>query len=106
MAIKENTGLALDLNEKARGRLKAAMQSDVSTGSIPTSEGNVNAKFSLKGMDSAGRQLSEQQREYFKDSKVRDADGRLKVMYRGGDETFTVFDRKKSKYSNLYGRRC
>ena len=48
VAIKENTGLALDLNEKARGRLKAAMQSDVSTGSIPTSDGNVNAKFSMK----------------------------------------------------------
>ena len=75
-----------------------------STNSISTSDGNVNAKFSLKGMDSAGRQLSEQQQEYFKDSKVRDAEGRLKVMYRGGDETFTVFDRKKSKYSNLYGR--
>ena len=51
VAIKENTGLTLDLNEKARGRLKAAMQSDVSTGSISTSDGNVNAKFSLKGMD-------------------------------------------------------
>ena len=68
----------------------------------PTSDPDI--RFSLKGMDSAGRQLSEQQQEYFKDSKVRDAEGRLKVMYRGGDETFTVFDRKKSKYSNLYGR--
>ena len=48
VAIKENTGLTLDLNEKARGRLKAAMQSDVSTGSISTSDGNVNAKFSMK----------------------------------------------------------
>ena len=75
-----------------------------SVNSISTSDGNVNGKFSLKGVDSAGRQLSEQQQEYFKDSKVRDAEGRLKVMYRGGDETFTVFDRKKSKYSNLYGR--
>ena len=53
VAIKENTGLALDLNEKARGRLKAAMQSDASTNSISTSDGNVNAKFSMKGMDSA-----------------------------------------------------
>ena len=75
-----------------------------SVNSISTSDGNVNGKFSLKGVDSAGRQISEQQQEYFKDSKVRDAEGRLKVMYRGGDETFTVFDRKKSKYSNLYGR--
>lgn len=62
------------------------------------------ALFSLKATDSTGRNLSEQQQAFFKDSKVRDAEGRLKVMYRGGDETFTVFDRKKSKYSNLYGR--
>ena len=62
------------------------------------------ALFSLKATDSTGRNLSEQQQAFFKDSKVRDAEGRLKVMYRGGYETFTVFDRKKSKYSNLYGR--
>lgn len=47
-------------------------------------------KFSLK--DSDGRELSKAQREYFKDSKVRDEDGNLLVMYHGtpkGD--FTVF---------------
>ena len=49
-----------------------------------------NVKYSLS--DSEGRQLSKEQAEYFKDSKVRDADGNLKVMYHGtpnGD--FTVF---------------
>lgn len=60
-------------------------------------------KFSLK-TDSEGRELSEQQQEYFKDSKSVDTDGRLKVMYQGGNGDFTVFDRKKSKGSNLYGR--
>ena len=60
-------------------------------------------KFSLKA-DSQGRELSEEQQKFFKDSKVRDEDGRLMIMYRGGNEDFTVFDRKKSKYSNLYGR--
>ena len=62
-----------------------------SVNSISTSDGNVNAKFSLKGMDSAGRQLSEQQQEYFKDSKVRDAEGRLKPVYHGSDALFTKF---------------
>ena len=62
----------------------------------------VKEKFSLR--DSAGRELTAAQQEYFKDSKVRDAAGRLKVMYRGGNGDFTVFDRRKSKYSNLYGR--
>lgn len=37
-------------------------------------------------------------------SKVVNEDGTPQVMYRGGNETFNVFDRKKSKYSNLYGR--
>lgn len=59
--------------------------------SISTSDGNVNAKFSLKGMDSAGRQLSEQQQEYFKASKVRDAEGRLKPVYHGSAALFTKF---------------
>ena len=62
----------------------------------------VKEKFSLR--DSAGRELTAAQQDYFKDSKVRDAAGRLKVMYRGGNGDFTVFDRRKSKYSNLYGR--
>ena len=54
--------------------------------------------------DSQGRDLTEQQQEYFKDSKVRDKDGALKVMYQGGTGDFTVFDRSKSSYANLYGR--
>lgn len=54
--------------------------------------------------DNLGNTLSEGQAEYFKDSKVRDENGNLLVMYRGDSSEFTVFDRKKSKYSNLYGR--
>lgn len=59
-------------------------------------------KFSLK--DSKGKSLTKGQQEYFKDTKVRDENGNLLVMYQGSAEDFTVFDRKKSKYSNLYGR--
>lgn len=36
-------------------------------------------------------------------SLVLNEDGTPKIMYRGDAEEFTVFDRKKSKYSNLYG---
>lgn len=104
VSIKENTGLALDLNQKARGRQNAATQSGASGTSILTDGENVKPQFSLKATDSTGRKLSEQQQEYFKDSKVRDAEGRLRPMYRGDAGSFTVFDRKKSKGSNLYGR--
>lgn len=54
-------------------------------------------KFSLK--DSEGKVLSEGQQKYFKDSKVRDNEGNLLVVYHGtmsGD--FTVFD---ASYSNV-----
>ena len=60
-----------------------------------------NTKYSLS--DSEGRELSTQQSEYFKDSKVRDAYGRLKVMHHGSPETFTVFDKKKARSSGTYG---
>lgn len=51
-------------------------------------------RFSLT-VDSAGRELSEGQKEYFKDSKIVDKQGRLKVMYHGTPNKFTVFDPKK-----------
>ncbi len=69
---------------------------------VPQNEPSVKKKFS--NTDSTGRKLSEGQQEYFKDSKVRDENGNLKVMYRGDKENFTVFDKKKTKHSNLYGR--
>lgn len=53
-----------------------------------------------KVTDSEGRTLTKQQQEYFKDSKVRDENGNLLVMYHGteanvgmaDDYWFTIFD--------------
>lgn len=53
------------------------------------------ARFSLK--DSDGRELSEAQQEYFKDSKIRDEDGNLLVVYHGSSESFNTFDRTKAR---------
>ena len=61
-----------------------------------------NIKYSLS--DTKGRNLTEEQQEYFKDSKVRDENGQLKVMYHGSPAQFTVFDKKKAKSSGFYGR--
>lgn len=41
---------------------------------------------------------------WFGNSQIVNEDGSPKVMYRGGGEEINVFDRKKSKASNLYGR--
>lgn len=51
-----------------------------------------NSKYSLR--DSDGNELTEQQQEYFKDSKVRDENGNLLVMYHGTPNEFTVFKNK------------
>ena len=52
-------------------------------------------KYSLS--DSTGRQLTKEQQEYFKDSKVRDENGNLKVMYHGtangGHNIFDIYGR-------------
>lgn len=69
---------------------------------IPQNPKSVKSDFSLK--DNEGNTLTETQAEFFKDSKVRDENGNLLVMYQGASEDFTVFDRKKSSYANLYGR--
>ena len=73
-----------------------------SSGDIVAEKGG-NVKYSLAS-DSEGRQLTAEQREYFKDSKIVDADGNLKVMYHGSNAQFTVFDKSKAKGSGLYGR--
>ena len=50
-------------------------------------------KFSLKiEEDSEGNRLSEQQKEYFRNSKVRDESGNLKIMHHGTMNDFTVFN--------------
>lgn len=46
--------------------------------------------------DSSGRKLSEKQSAYFKDSKVRDENGRLLVVYHGTDAEFDQFELSKA----------
>ena len=68
-----------------------AQWGNASDTSIPADGENVKPQFSLKATDSTGRKLSEQQQEFFKDSKVRDAEGRLKTVYHGSSAQFTKF---------------
>ena len=43
-------------------------------------------------VDSQGNNLTEGQVEYFKDSVIRDENGKLKIVYHGTTSDFTVFD--------------
>lgn len=58
--------------------------------SVPQNGENVKKRYSLKE-DSTGRELTAQQQEYFKDSEVRDRDGRLIPVYHGSQAQFTEF---------------
>lgn len=50
--------------------------------------------------DNQGNKLTKAQREFFKNSKVRDENGKLKIVYHGTNNDFTIFDRNKSGQSN------
>lgn len=53
------------------------------------------------GKDSNGRELTKAQQEYFKDSKVRDENGNLLVVYHGTrNKDFTVFKRNHNYYTD------
>lgn len=86
------------------GTVKHGAPSDISSSiySLLNKLQNVNnneTKFSLD-IDSNGNKLTQQQAEYFKNSKVRDEDGNLLKVYHGTTENFTVFDKKKGR-SNM-----
>ena len=68
--------------------------------------------LSTNNVDSQGRTLTKQQQEYFKDSKVRDENGNLKVMYHGTEANagipkeywFNVFDIDRAgSHGNMLG---
>lgn len=52
--------------------------------------------------DSDGNELSPGQVEYFKDSKVRDENGKLMVVYHGSQNEFTVFDGRGNSQFGKY----
>ena len=87
--IKENTASAIDLQQRETrlAAYEAASRGSVTPNNV--AQDGENVKFSLK--DSAGRELSQEQQEYFKDSKVRDSKGNLKVVYHGSGAQFTKF---------------
>jgi hypothetical protein len=64
---------------------------------------DINKKYS-KSLDSNGNTLTLEQTEFFKDSKVRDENGNLLVVYHGSFENFNVFDKSFSRTENYFGK--
>jgi hypothetical protein len=68
----------------------------------PTNDPDI--RYSLK--DSEGNDLSPEQAEFFKESKVKDEEGNLHVVYHGTEKEFTVFKETGSHANDRgwYGR--
>ncbi len=60
-------------------------------------EQSVVSQFHYSRRDSTGKELSDQQIEYFRDSKIRDADGNLLVVYHGSSSK----NRNSFSYSKI-----
>lgn len=84
---QEQTGTAGTADELYGGQQERNAGGTAERG--PEDQRGVKEKFSLR--DSTGRELTEAQQAYFKDSKVRDADGNLKPVYHGSAAIFTKF---------------
>ena len=72
---------------------------------------DTNAKYSLSEApttDNQGRQLTKEQQEYFKDSKVRDENGNLLTVYHGTNNDFTIFENdfigKNTNNEGIFGK--
>lgn len=72
---------------------------------IPLSErfNEVNKDIRYQDRDSAGRELTPEQVEFYKDSKVRDENGNLLVCYHGTDVEFDTFDADFISQDNKLG---
>lgn len=88
--ITKIENITQDISSSYGQNPKSTFLRDVSMDSIRTDDENVKKRYSLKE-DSTGRELTEQQQEYFKDSEVRDEDGRLIPVYHGSQAQFTEF---------------
>lgn len=63
---------------------------------------NPDIRYSLT-KDNTGKELSKEQQEYFKGSKVVDKNGNLKVLYNGGGD-YTTFDNTKMSDQSKWGK--
>lgn len=91
--ILDEGGDLVDGKPVSRGEsivIKDSSQIKSATDNIGTfDKGNRDILYELR--DNQGRELTQAQAEKFKDSQVRDNDGRLKTVYHGSSAVFNVF---------------
>ncbi len=90
--LLDQIGILREAERKWMKALQASLKNDA-----VNKDGKIMRSVKESAVDSEGRDLSEGQQKYFANSKVRDAEGRLKVMYHGTENAgFTVFDNANS----------
>lgn len=91
--ILDEGGDLVDGKPVSRGKsivIKDSSQIKSATDNIGTFDrNNPDIRYELR--DNQGRELTKAQAEKFKDSQVRDKDGRLKTVYHGSSAVFNVF---------------
>lgn len=80
----------------ASSRIILDIQTYFETGKLPEEPSSLSDfRYALPESDSDGEVLTEQQKEYFKDSRAKDGQGRLLVLYHQTDAEFTEFDTQR-----------
>lgn len=91
MAISSQFDTAIETHISNIIPLNKAHRGEIGKSYGENAHPNAVVKYSIS--DSDGKQLSKEQQEYFKNSKMRDENGNLKVMYHGSqDAGFHTFD--------------
>ena len=108
--VKANTEFALDETEEGTSELKTKddaikyaldlyheLKNKIDSVEVTESESTEkDTQYSKKSeVDSEGNELSKEQQEYFKDSKVRDREGNLLVVYHGTPNDFNIYDKNR-----------
>lgn len=101
-SINPATRKALEMEADKAREIRKQFLKVLDTAEGGTEEGTVRQSKIVE--DSEGNKLTEAQQEYFKDSKIVNDKGNLKVMYHLSPNDFTVFDIKKASYAGHFGR--
>lgn len=104
--IPSNGSATIKINKTPSSSNSIPQKSQSVKNSTNTKNDSVRAmkntsRNTTSSVDSQGRTLTKQQQEYFKDSKVRDDNGNLQVVYHGTNNSgFTEFKRNFNYYTN------
>lgn len=87
---KKNRNSTPAVDDQASTNTSKTTRKTVPKITISQNQNNATQKYSIN-VDSNGRKLSDGQKKYFKDSKIVDDNGNLKVVYHGTGSEFTEF---------------